>query len=37
MLITTDFLTIFLYISTVCSVLLILKTVFQFFKWLLGI
>ena len=35
MLITTDFLMIFLYISTISSILLILKTVFQFFKWLL--
>lgn len=35
MLVTTDYLDIFLYINMVCSVLLILKTVFQFFKWLL--
>lgn len=35
MLITTDFITIFLYVSTISSILLILKTVFQFFRWLL--
>lgn len=34
--VASELLEVFIYVSIISSVLLILKTVFQFFKWLLN-
>lgn len=34
--VVSELLEVFIYVSIISSVLLILKTVFQFFKWLLN-